>query len=291
MPRKGIILAGGLGTRLRPITTSISKQILPVYNKPMIYYPLTTLMLSGIKDIMVISTKEHINLFQNLFYDGSQWGMNIKYKVQVKPKGIAESLILAENFIKKSNIALILGDNFFYSNDLSKILRRISLSKNNTIICNEVSNPSDYGIVSIDKNNKIKSIEEKPLKPKSKFAITGLYYLNNETIKIAKKIKPSKRGELEITSVLNKLLDKKKLKYHLFGRGFSWFDMGNFDDLIDAGNFIRSLEKRQQNLIACPEEIAFRKKWIDKKKLILLSKQIGNNLYKRYLNKILSKNF
>lgn len=291
MPRKGIILAGGLGTRLRPITTSISKQILPVYNKPMIYYPLTTLMLSGIKDIMVISTKEHINLFQNLFYDGSQWGMNIKYKVQVKPKGIAESLILAENFIKKSNIALILGDNFFYSNDLSKILRRISLSKNNTIICNEVSNPSDYGIVSIDKNNKIKSIEEKPLKPKSKFAITGLYYLNNETIKIAKKIKPSKRGELEITSVLNKLLNKKKLKYYLFGRGFSWFDMGNFDDLLDAGNFIRSLEKRQQNLIACPEEIAFRKKWIDKKKLILLSKQIGNNLYKRYLNKILSKNF
>ena len=183
MPRKGIILAGGLGTRLRPITTSISKQILPVYNKPMIYYPLTTLMLSGIKDVMVISTKEHINLFQNLFYDGSQWGMNIKYKVQVKPKGIAESLILAENFIKKSNIALILGDNFFYSNDLSKILRRISLSKNNTIICNELSNPSDYGIVSIDKNNKIKSIEEKPLKPKSKFAITGLYYLNNETIK------------------------------------------------------------------------------------------------------------
>ena len=291
MPRKGIILAGGLGTRLRPITTSISKQILPVYNKPMIYYPLTTLMLSGIKDIMVISTKEHINLFQNLFYDGSQWGMNIEYKVQAKPKGIAESLILAENFIKKSNIALILGDNFFYSNDLSKILRRISLSKKNTIICNEVSNPSDYGIVSIDRNNKIKSIEEKPLKPKSKYAITGLYYLNNETIKIAKKIKPSKRGELEITSVLNKLLDKKKLNYHLFGRGFSWFDMGNFDDLIDAGNFIRSLEKRQQNLIACPEEIAFRKKWIDKKKLILLSKQIGNNLYKRYLHKILSKNF
>ena len=291
MPRKGIILAGGLGTRVRPITTSISKQILPVYNKPMIYYPLTTLMLSGIKDIMVISTKEHINLFQNLFYDGSQWGMNIEYKVQAKPKGIAESLILAENFIKKSNIALILGDNFFYSNDLSKILRRISLSKNNTIICNEVSNPSDYGIVSIDKNNKIKSIEEKPLKPKSKYAITGLYYLNNETIKIAKKIKPSKRGELEITSVLNKLLDKKKLNYHLFGRGFSWFDMGNFDDLIDAGNFIRSLEKRQQNLIACPEEIAFSKKWIDKKKLILLSRKIGNNFYKKYLNKIISKNF
>lgn len=291
MPRKGIILAGGLGTRLRPITTSISKQILPVYNKPMIYYPLTTLMLSGIKDIMVISTKEHINLFQNLFYDGSQWGMNIKYKVQVKPKGIAESLILAENFIKKSNIALILGDNFFYSNNLSKILKKISISKNNTIICNEVSNPSDYGIISIDKNNKITSIEEKPLKPKSKYAITGLYYLNNETIKIAKNIKPSKRGELEITSVLNQLLDKKKLNYHLFGRGFSWFDMGNFDDLIDAGNFIRSLEKRQQNLIACPEEIAFSKKWIDKKKLILLSRKIGNNFYKKYLNKIISKNF
>ena len=179
MSRKGIILAGGLGTRLRPITTSISKQILPVYNKPMIYYPLTTLMLSGIKDVMVISTKEHINLFQNLFNDGSQWGMNIKYKVQVKPKGIAQSLILAENFIKKSNIALILGDNFFYSNDLSKILKRISLSKDNTIICNEVSNPSDYGIISINKSNKIKSIEENPLKPKSKYAITGLYYLNN----------------------------------------------------------------------------------------------------------------
>jgi len=291
MHRKGIILAGGLGTRLRPITTSISKQILPVYNKPMIYYPLTTLMLSGIKDIIIISTQEHINLFQNLFFDGSQWGINIKYKIQVKPKGIAESLILAENFIKKSNIALILGDNLFYSNDLSKILKKISLSKNNTIICNEVSNPSDYGIVSLDKNNKIKSIEEKPLKPKSKYAITGLYYLDNETIKIAKKIKPSKRGELEITSVLNKLLEKNKLKCHLFGRGFSWFDMGNFDDLIDAGNFIRSLEKRQQNLIACPEEIAFRKKWIDKKKLILLLKQMGNNIYKRNLNKIISKDF
>lgn len=291
MYRKGIILAGGLGTRLKPITTSISKQILPVYNKPMIYYPLTTLMLSGIKDIIIISTKEHINLFQNLFYDGHQWGINIKYRIQVKPRGIAESLILAESFIKKSNIALILGDNFFYSNDLSKILKKISLSKKNTIICNEVSNPSDYGIVLLDKNNKIRSIEEKPLKPKSNYAITGLYYLNNEAIKIAKKIKPSKRGELEITSVLNKLLAKKKLNYHLFGRGFSWFDMGNFDDLIDAGNFIRSLEKRQQNLISCPEEIAFRKKWIDKKKLILLLKQMGDNLYKRYLNKIINKDF
>lgn len=253
----------------------------------MIYYPFTTLMLSGIREIMIISTKIHLQLFQNLFRDGSQWGMKIKYKIQQKPNGIAESLILAEQFIKKAKIALILGDNFFYSNDFSKILKKISSSNNNTIICNEVSKPSDYGIIEIDNKNKIKSIEEKPLKPKSKFAITGLYYLNNEVIKIAKGVKPSKRGELEITSVLNNLLKKKKLKYHLFGRGFSWFDMGNFDDLIDAGNFIRTLEKRQQNLIASPEEIAFQKKWIDKKKLIHVLEKLGNNQYKRQLNKLL----
>lgn len=253
----------------------------------MIYYPLTTLMLSEIRDIIIISTKEHINLFKNLFYDGSQWGMKIEYKIQIKPNGIAESFLLAENFIKKSNIALILGDNFFYSNNLSQILKKISLSNKNTIICNEVSNPSDYGIMSLDKNNKIKSIKEKPLKPKSNYAVTGLYFLNNEAIKIAKKIKPSKRGELEITSVLNSFINKKKLNYSIFGRGFSWFDMGNFDDLIDAGNFIRSLEKRQHNLIGCPEEIAFKKKWIDKQKLMLLIKKIGNNEYKKYLNKLL----
>lgn len=287
MSRKGIILAGGSGSRLKPITSSISKQILPVYNKPMIYYPLTTLMLSEIRDIIIISTEEHINLFKNLFYDGSQWGMKIEYKIQIKPNGIAESFLLAENFIKKSNIALILGDNFFYSNNLSQILKKISLSNKNTIICNEVSNPSDYGIISLDKNNKIKSIKEKPLKPKSNYAVTGLYFLNNEAIKIAKKIKPSKRGELEITSVLNSFINKKKLNYSVFGRGFSWFDMGNFDDLIDAGNFVRSLEKRQHNLIGCPEEIAFKKKWIDKQKLMLLIKKIGNNEYKKYLNKLL----
>lgn len=283
MSRKGIILAGGLGTRLKPITTSISKQILPVYNKPMIYYSLTTLMLCGIKEILLISSEEHINFFHNLLGDGSQWGLDIKFKIQTKPNGIAESLIIGENFIKKSKIALILGDNLFYSNNLSQILKKISNSNQNTIICKEVSKPSNYGIISLNKNKTINSIIEKPLKPKSNYAVTGLYFLNNEAIKIAKKINPSKRGELEITSVLDSLLKKKKLKYHLFGRGFNWFDMGDFDDLIDAGNFIRTLENRQKYLIACPEEIAFKQKLISKGKLISQLHLLGNNTYKKYL--------
>ena len=289
MNRKGIILSGGLGTRLTPLTTSISKQILPVYNKPMIYYPLTTLMLSGIREILVISNEEYIGIYKNLLLDGSQWGIKIKYKIQQKPKGIADSLIIAENFIRKSKIALILGDNLFYSNDLSNILKKISNSNNNTIIANEVVNPKEYGVLSLNKNNFIKSIIEKPLRPKSNFAITGLYFLNNESKKIAKRIQPSKRGELEITSVLNKLLKKKKLQFHLFGRGLSWFDMGNFDDLLDAANFIRSLEKRLRYIIACPEEIAYKNNWISKKELIVASKRIGNNLYQKYLKSLITQ--
>ena len=288
MSRKGIILAGGFGTRLKPITTSISKQILPVYNKPMIYYSLTTLMLSGIRQILVISSKDQMNIFQNLLGDGSQWGLNIKFKIQVEPNGIAESLVIAEDFIKKSKIALILGDNLFYSNDLSQILKKISNSNQNTIICKEVSNPSNYGIISLNRNKTINSIIEKPLKPKSNYAVTGLYFLNNEAIKIAKKINPSKRGELEITSVLSYLLKKKKLKYHLFGRGFNWFDMGDFDDLLDAGNFIRTLENRQKYFIACPEEIAYKNNLISKKKLISLLDSLGNNNYKKYLKGLIS---
>jgi|TARA_A100001015_G_C15037076_1_gene737007 glucose-1-phosphate thymidylyltransferase len=289
MYRKGIILAGGLGSRLRPITNSISKQLLPVYNKPMIYYSLTTLMLSGIRKILLISTRQQIKIFKHLLSDGSKWGLTLDYIVQDNPNGIAESLILGENFIKKSKIALILGDNLFYSNDLSRILTKLSKSNKNSILCNEVSNPSNYGIISLDKNKNITSIVEKPLKPKSNYAITGLYYLNNEAIEIAKDIKPSKRGELEITSVLNNLLKKKKLKYYLFGRGLNWFDMGDFDDLLDAGNFIRSIEKRHQQIIACPEEIAFKNKWINKKKLVSIINKLGNNNYKNYLSNLLKK--
>ena len=287
MYRKGIILAGGLGSRLRPITNSISKQLLPVYNKPMIYYSLTTLMLSGIRKILLISTSQQIKIFKHLLSDGSKWGLTLEYKIQDNPNGIAEALILGENFIKKSKIALILGDNLFYSNDLSKILTKLSKSNKNSILCNEVLNPSNYGIISLNKNKKITSIVEKPLRPKSNYAITGLYYLNNEAIEIAKNVKPSKRGELEITSVLNSLLKKKKLKYYLFGRGLNWFDMGDFDDLLDAGNFIRSIEKRHQQIIACPEEIAYKKRWINKKELFSLINNLGNNSYKKYLRNLL----
>ncbi len=290
MHRKGIILAGGFGSRLRPITQSISKQLLPVYNKPMIYYSLTTLMLSGIRKILLISTRQQIKIYQDLLSDGSRWGITLKYKVQDNPNGIAEALILGEDFIKKSKIALILGDNLFYSNDLSNILKKMSSSNKNSIICNEVSNPSNYGIISIDKNNKIVSIDEKPIKPKSNYAITGLYFFNNDTIEIAKNVKPSKRGELEITSVLNYLLKKKKLTYHLYGRGLSWFDMGDFDDLLDACNFIRTLEKRQQQLIGCPEEIAFKKKWINKKKLLSAINNLGNNSYRKLLKDLVKNN-
>ena len=288
MHRKGIILAGGFGSRLRPITQSISKQLLPVYNKPMIYYSLTTLMLSGIRKILLISTRQQIKIYQDLLSDGSRWGITLKYKVQDNPNGIAEALILGEDFIKKSKIALILGDNLFYSNDLSNILKKMSSSNKNSIICNEVSNPSNYGIISIDKNNNIVSIDEKPIKPKSNYAITGLYFLNNDTIEIAKNVKPSKRGELEITSINEMYLNEESLYVEIMGRGFTWLDTGTFDSLVEASNFISIMQRQQGFNIACLEEIAYNNNWITKDKLLELVRH-KNSPYHNYIKDLISQ--
>ena len=288
--RKGIILAGGTGSRLNPLTKVTSKQLLPIYDKPMIYYPLTTLMIAGIKEILIICNPEHLDGFKNLLDNGNKWGISIEYICQPKPEGIAQAFILGENFIDNSPCVLILGDNLFYGNELTFLLKKANRNINeSTIFLYPVSEPSRYGIATFDKNKKALTIEEKPKHPKSNYAVTGIYFFDNEVIKYAKELNPSKRGELEITDINNKYLKKNKLNVEILGRGMAWLDTGTFDALQEAGTFIRTLEKRQGLKVGCPEEIAWRKGLINDKEFKRLAEEDCKNIYGNYLLEILFK--
>lgn len=281
---KGIILAGGSGTRLHPLTMSISKQILPIYDKPMIYYPLSVLMLAGIKDILIISTPRDINCFKELLSDGNHLGLNISYAVQEKPNGLAEAFLIGEKFINNDSCALVLGDNIFFGQGFSPIVRRAAkIEKGAEIFGYFVKDPREYGVVEFDENMNVLSIEEKPEKPKSKFAVPGLYFYDNTVVEKAKKIKPSKRGELEITDLNKMYLEEKNLKVNLFGRGFAWLDTGNHKNLLQASNFIETIQERQGNYVACIEEIAYKNNWITKEQLKKLAKPLLKTEYGKYL--------
>lgn len=287
---KGIILAGGAGTRLHPITKAVSKQILPIYDKPMIYYPMSVLMLSGITEILIISTSRDVVTFEELFGDGSDLGLNIKYAVQKAPNGLAEAFIIGEEFIGDDNVALVLGDNIFYGYGFSeRLLRAASRKEGATIFGYHVSNPRDFGVVEFDGDNNVVSIEEKPEKPKSNYAVPGLYFYDNEVVEIAKNVKPSARGELEITAVNNEYLRREKLKVELFGRGMAWLDTGTHRGLLDAANFVEAIQTRQGLYVACLEEIAYRKGYITREKLIDLAQPLIKTDYGKYLVNIADK--
>ena len=282
--RKGIILAGGSGTRLYPLTLAVSKQLMPVYDKPMIYYPLYVLMQAGIRDVLIITTPRDNNSFKELLGDGSQWGMHFEYKIQEKPNGLAESFIIGEDFIGNDNVALILGDNLFYGGNLKDILQNANERENeSTIFGYRVSDPRRYGVVEIDENGNAISIEEKPKEPKSDLAVPGLYFYTNDVIEIAKTIKPSDRGELEITSVNEVYMNMKKLKVEKLGRGMAWFDTGTHDALIETASFVQTIEKRQGLQICCPEEIAFENGWIDKDEVSKIAAKLKKNDYGKFL--------
>ncbi len=284
---KGIILAGGSGTRLYPVTIGTTKQLLPVYDKPMIYYPLATLMLAGVRDILIITTPQDIDRFRKLFNDGGQLGLCFYYAEQPEPRGIAEALIIGEEFIDNDNVWLILGDNIFFGHGLPELLRRVATHRDGaTIFGYYVSDPQRYGVVEFDSSGRVISIEEKPQKPKSNYAVTGLYYYDNEAPKIAKTLKPSKRGELEITDLNNEYLKRGKLRVELLGRGFAWLDTGTYDSLLDAAEYVRIIEQRQGLKIACIEEIAYRLGYIDKEQLLKLAEPLKKNSYGRYLLQI-----
>ena len=286
--RKGIILAGGSGKRLSPLTGCISKQLLPVYNKPLIYYPLSTLMLIGIKDILIIVNPGEENLFKKLLGDGKSLGINISYKIQKKPEGIAQAFLIAEDFISNNDSVLILGDNIFYGDNLIKKLKNASNTYNqSTIFGYKVKDPERYGVIEFEDNNIVKSIKEKPINPKSKYAVTGIYFYDKIVVEYAKTIKKSNRGELEITDLNNIYIEKGKLKTEIFGRGSAWFDTGTHDSLLEASNFIFTLEKRQSLKIGCPEEVAWRNNWINNDKLANLSLRSRKNDYGKYLNDLL----
>ena len=284
---KGIILAGGNGTRLYPLTKSVSKQLLPIYDKPMIYYPLSILMLAGIREVLIISTLNDISRFENLLGDGSDIGMKFQYKTQPSPDGLAQAFIIGEEFIGSDSVALVLGDNIFYGQGLTDFLLEgvSSVSDNNlaTIFGYHVNDPSRYGVVEFDSSNKAISIEEKPKKPKSSYAVTGLYFYPNDVIKKALKVLPSQRGELEITSVNEMYLNEDRLKVQLLGRGYAWLDTGAHEDLLEASTFIETIERRQGLKVACIEEIAFDKGYISKEKLRSLANKMNNNQYGKYL--------
>ena len=284
MKVKGIILAGGSGTRLHPMTKVTSKQLLPIFDKPMIFYPLSTLMLAGIKDILIISTPQDISRYEQLLGDGNAWGLNLTYEVQDSPDGIGQAFILGENFIGSDSCMLILGDNLFFGNELQSTLQKaINGLTGAFLFAYLVNDPERYGVVEFGGDGKVVSIEEKPKNPKSKYAVSGLYLYDNEVIEVAKSIKPSKRGELEITSINNYYLDKQNLQIETFGRGMTWLDTGTPESLMEAGEFVKVIQKRQGLIISCPEEIAWRNGWIDSEKLIILADSYVNSYYKNYL--------
>ncbi len=288
--RKGIILAGGSGTRLYPVTQSISKQLLPVYDKPMIYYPLSTLMLAGIQDILIISTSDDIPRFESLLGDGSQWGLNISYKVQPFPDGLAQAFILGDTFVGNDLSALVLGDNIFYGHDFNELLSH-AMSKDDgaTVFAHHVQDPERYGVAEFDKENKVLSLEEKPKNPKSNYAVTGLYFYDKDVVAMAKSLKPSARGELEITDLNRLYLDKQKLNVEIMGRGYAWLDTGTHDSLLEASQFIATLENRQGLKVSCPEEISYRRGWINASQLEKLAAPLSKNGYGQYLQRVLKE--
>ncbi len=284
---KGIILAGGSGTRLYPLTKAVSKQMMPVYDKPMIYYPLSTLMLAGIRQILIISTPRDLPGFKELFGDGSQLGLEMHYAVQEEPRGLADAFIIGESFIGDDNVAMVLGDNIFYGQSFSKTLRAASERKKGaTIFGYYVKDPSEYGVVEFDEDGKAISIEEKPEHPKSNYAVPGLYFYDNDVVNIAKNVKPSARGEIEITSVNNEYLRRGDLYVETLGRGFAWLDTGSHDMLLDAADFVSAFQKRQGLYISCIEEIAFKKGYIDREQLLALSEPLAKTAYGQYLKDI-----
>lgn len=290
MKRKGIILAGGSGTRLHPATLAISKQLLPVFDKPMIYYPLSTLMLAGIRDILIISTPQDTPRFEQLLGDGAQWGLNLEYAVQATPDGLAQAFIIGADFIGNDHSTLVLGDNIFYGHDFHDLLGNAMLRKEGaSVFAYHVHDPERYGVAEFDAQCRVLSLEEKPLQPKSNYAVTGLYFYDNDVVEMAKTLSPSHRGELEITDLNRLYLEQGRLSVEIMGRGYAWLDTGTHESLLDASQFIATIENRQGLKVSCPEEIAFRQKWIDAAQLEKLAQPLKKNGYGQYLLRLLNE--